>query len=551
MAFERPFNMSVLRELFTNHELLYREDYRPQPSDPKHVRSVAILGGGTAGWLTALALRHQLRWLKVTVIETPSIPVVGVGEASVPSLVAFLHRYLGLDILELDREVRPTWKQGIRFEWGMPGKYVFQAPFDWEVNGIGMLGSMAETKNVSSFTLQAHLMDRGTTPILKSKKGLSSFLPVLAFAYHLENEKFVRYLRDKAVERGITHRQAKIADAEVAQVEGDDEPHVTTLTTEDGETLDFDFYVDCSGFGSFLLEKKLGAGYRSYASSLFTDRAFAFNAPHGGDIKPYTTARTMENGWCWTIPMHESNHHGYAYSSAHASDEEAAAEVKTIWPEIEHERFVRFRSGRHDRLWIGNVYAVGNSYAFVEPLESTGIMMIQRAICALVRAFPIGPESGVIRRFLNESIGNDWDRLRWFLAAHFKFNKRLDTPFWKACRADVDISALDNALALYEACGPLSLLPRAMRKSVEDQAGFLFYGLHGLDTILLGQKVPHREIKREPKAVWKKRQAIANDFARRGLPYPKAIQVMKDHPEWLRQIVDEPGGWANKMAAFL
>jgi tryptophan halogenase len=157
----------------------------------------------------------------------------------------------------------------------------------------------------------------------------------------------------------------------------------------------------------------------------------------------------------------------------------------------------------------------------------------------------------VLRRFVNSTIGNDWDRLRWFLAAHFKFNKRLDTPFWEACRADVDVSGIQNALDLYEACGPLSLLPRAMRKSVEDQAGFLFYGLHGLDTILLGQKVPHREIKREPRGVWKKRQKIAADFARRGLPYDKAIKVVDEHPELLQQVIDHPTGWASKMAAFL
>src|SRR6516162_6169627 len=180
---ERGFTVPMMQELFTNHELLLREVHKAKAPADTAVRTVGILGGGTAGWFTALALRAQLPWLDVTVIESSGIPIIGVGEASVPSLVAFLHHYLKLDVVELTREVQPTWKQGIRFEWGLPGDYVFQAPFDWEANGIGMLGSMAETGNVSAFTLQAILMARDVTPVLKVGGELQSFLPLLPFAY--------------------------------------------------------------------------------------------------------------------------------------------------------------------------------------------------------------------------------------------------------------------------------------------------------------------------------------------------------------------------------
>src|SRR5262245_24700936 len=131
------FTKPVMEELFSNHELLVREASRPKTPPAEGVRTVGIVGGGTAGWLTALALRAQLPWLDVSVIESSSIPIIGVGEASVPTFVSFLHRYLDLDILEFTREVQPTWKQGIRFEWGLPGSYAFQAPFDWDRNGIG------------------------------------------------------------------------------------------------------------------------------------------------------------------------------------------------------------------------------------------------------------------------------------------------------------------------------------------------------------------------------------------------------------------------------
>jgi tryptophan 7-halogenase len=551
MAIERPFTPPVLQELFTNHELLFRETHRPKEPGPDGVRSVGILGGGTAGWLTALALRTHLPWLEVSVIETPTLPVIGVGEATVPSFVAFLHHYLKLEVHHFTRSVRPTWKQGIRFEWGQPGDYVFQAPFDWEANGIGMLGSMADAQNVSHFTLGAHLMARGKTAILRQGNQLQSFLPILPFAYHLDNPRLVDFLSQAALARGVRREERKIAAAEVVAAPGDSDPHIGALVAEDGEKLRYDFYVDCSGFRSFLLEKTLESPFVSFADSLPTDRALAFNAAHGGDVQAYTTARTMNAGWCWTIPMVDDNHHGYVYASSHCSDDEARAEVLTRWPSIDSERIIHFRSGRHDRPWIGNVFAIGNSYAFVEPLESTGLMMIQRAISALVYSFPIGPSSQTMRGFVNSSTARDWDRLRWFLAAHYKFNRRLDTAFWKDVRENADISGLERALAIFQSCGPLSLLPRALQKSLDEEVGVFFYGLAGLDCILLGQKVPHPTLTSEPLGVWRKRQKLAQDFARRGLRYPEALRAIEKRPELLEQVVTHPTGWVVRMSQLL
>ncbi len=558
---DQPFTLPMMQELFTNHELLFRESHRPAEPPPGGVRKVGILGGGTAGWFTALALRAQLPWLDVTVIESKSIPIIGVGEASVPSLVAFLHHYLKLDVLELYREVQPTWKQGIRFEWGQPdvpgqSPYVFQAPFDWEVNGVGMLGSMEETGNVSAFTLQSALMHKAVTPILRTNGQLQSFLPMLAFAYHLDNQKLVDYLRRTAVARGVRHVDQRIVDAPLEATPGlDGEPRVAHLLAESGEQHEFDLYVDCSGFRSFLLEKQMGAPFTSFASTLFTDSALAFNSPHAGKPRPYTTARTMQSGWCWNIPMVSDDHLGYVYSSAHCSDDQALAEAQAIWPDLKGPRQVRFRSGRHDRAWIGNVYAIGNAYAFVEPLESTGLLMITRAISSLIRAFPLarqpGPEPSPMKRFVNETLGRDWDRLRWFLAAHYKFNQRIDSPFWKEVREKVDVTGIQPALDLFQAHGPLSLLPRAMRSSLNESMGIFFYGLHGLDCILMGQKVPHPKLQREPPADWKARRATVLEFTRRAVSQADALRAVRDRPEWLKQLVEHPSGWVAKMATYI
>jgi tryptophan halogenase len=549
---ERPFTLPMMQELFTNHELLLRESARPAVDGSEGVRRVAILGGGTAGWLTALALRQKLPALEVTVIETPSIPIIGVGEASVPSFVAFLHHYLGLDIVELTREVQPTWKQGIRFEWGLPGDYVFQAPFDWEVNGIGMLGAMAETGNISSFTLQGILMEQNTTPVIRTNGQLSSFLPMLSFAYHLDNARLVSYLTRTAEARGVHHLDAKIVDAPLAETPGEDgDPRIAHLVTDDGRSLSFDLYVDCSGFRSFLLGDRLKQPFHSFQSSLFTDSAVTFNTAHGGKVKPYTTARTMEQGWCWNIPMVESDHQGYVFSSAHFTEDQAHAEALRTFGPIENARTVRFRSGRHDRAWVGNVFAIGNAYAFVEPLESTGLLMITRSITSLVRSFPLGRDRGVMKRFVNTTLGKDWDRLRWFLAAHYKFNRKLDTPFWKEVRETADISGLQLALDLFRTQGPLSLLPRAIRTSLLEATEIFFYGLAGLDNILLGQHVPFPALPREPTEKWAARRTLAQEFARRGLPQAEALRATWDRPEWLEQLVKHPASWVNKIAPYL
>ena len=552
---DRQFTMPVMQDLFTNHELLVREASRPRLDPSGGVRSVGILGGGTAGWLTALALRAQLPSLDVTVIESSSIPIIGVGEASVPSLVSFLHHYLKLDVLEFTREVQPTWKQGIRFEWGLPGDYLFQAPFDWEVNGIGMLGSMAQTGDINRFTLQAILMARDVTPVIRTNGQLQSFLPMLSFGYHLDNQRLVKYLTRTALARGVRHLDCKILDAPLsprpAHASSDDEPEIAHLVTDDGRKLEFDLYLDCSGFRSLILGQKLGVKYHSYTSSLYTDSAVTFNAPHGGKLKPYTTARTMENGWCWNIPMVESDHLGYVFSSSYCSDDEALAEARRVWPNLTNERVVRFRSGRHDRAWVGNVYAIGNAYAFVEPLESTGLLMITRAITSLVRAFPIGLDHRVMKRFVNAAIGRDWDRLRWFLSAHYKFNRRLDSRFWSDVRASADISGIENAVDIFKTCGPLSLLPRAIRTSLTEATEIFFYGLAGLDCILLGQKVPCPTLEREPPETWRARQQTALEFARRGLPQAEALRATWERPDWLHQLVDHPSSWVTKATAYL
>src|SRR4051812_13110837 len=184
---------------------------RPDPQDPRGVRRVGIVGGGTAGYLTALALKTQRPWLDVTLIESKQIPIIGVGEATVSYFTLFLHHFLKLDPAELYRCVRPTWKLGIRFDWG-PNPAGFMGPFDWSGDSVGLRGSIAATGDINAATLGSLLMGADKAAVFDTAQGPLSLMKYVPFAYHLDNGLFVEFLTRTAAERGIHHVEAKIAD---------------------------------------------------------------------------------------------------------------------------------------------------------------------------------------------------------------------------------------------------------------------------------------------------------------------------------------------------
>ncbi|MET7880692.1 tryptophan halogenase family protein [Micromonospora profundi] len=518
---------------------------RPRADDPQAVRHIGIIGGGTAGYLTALALRAKRPWLEVTLVESTSIPIIGVGESTTPAMVSFLHHYLGIDPHELYQKVRPTWKQGIRFEWG-PDPDGFQAPFDWDTNSIGIRGSLAAQGDINASSVQALLMKAGRTPVFDLGDGeYLSLMKYLPFAYHLDNARFVAYLTELALANGVRH-----IDSRIAEVVRSADDWVDHLRMADGRTLNFDMYVDCTGFPSVLLGKGLGTPYRSFADSLFTDSAVTGNVDHGGHLNPFTTAKTMDAGWCWSIPTRESNHLGYVYSSAALSDETAADELARRFPGVSEPRQVRFRTGRHEQIWRGNVMGVGNSYAFVEPLESSGLLMITWAIMALVSTLPASWADPQPQALVNTAMADRWDAIRWFLAVHYRFNTRLDTPFWKDVRERTDISGLQPLLDVYAAGAPLRFRDK-LTLSFANGSAPTFYGIAGIDTILLGQKVPARLVPpAEPLEHWRRRKAGAEALVRHALPHADALAAFDTEPRLLNELLEDSDSWARPGLAF-
>ncbi|HIK07977.1 MAG TPA: tryptophan 7-halogenase [Trichormus sp. M33_DOE_039] len=502
-------------------------------------QTVGILGGGTAGYLAALAFRAFHPDIKVTLLESSAIPVIGVGEATTPELVKFLHspRFLGLDIVDFYRRVAPTWKLGIKFQWGLPDDYNFTFPFQ---RGR-LLESFLYDATLNNQSLGAMLMNSDRAPIFDQGDGKPlSLLHLIRWAYHLDNRRFIGYLKEEAIAAGIDHLDVQICDAQLAP----DGESITHLITEDGRKLAYDLYIDCSGFRSFLLEQKLGSKFVSYQDTLFTDQAIAATVPHNGTIKPYTLAETMNNGWCWNIPFEDADHRGYVFSSAFCSVDQALAEMRAKNPGMGEPWVVKFRSGRHEHFWKGNVVAIGNSYAFVEPLESTALHMIVLELELLMNNLPASKRDEGIKSTLNRKINERWDALRWFLGIHYKFNRRLSTPFWQAANQDTDISGAAERIALFQERAPLSYR-NSLFYTVHPPE--FFSDDHSYDTLLMGQKVATRFVETvEDAATWKRQMAILQGMASTAMPQHQALQCLREtRPDLLHDFTKRRDSWLH------
>ncbi len=507
-------------------------------------RTVGVVGGGTAGYFAALALKRRFPDLSVTQIESSSIPIIGVGEATTTLMPAFLHRTLGLDIVEMFRAVAPTFKLGIQFAWG-PDERGFSYPF----GDIAPVDALRYDGDLATQSVLAHFMAADRGPVVRAPDGsLLSLLPSLKFAYHLENRAFVAFLAAAARRAAI-----ELVDATIEGVALGD-GGVASLRTTDGRTLTFDLYVDATGFRSLLLGDAAKVPFESYASSLFCDRAVVAPVAQTDIVQPYTFAETMNAGWCWRTPVDGEDHRGYVFSSAFLSDDEALREMQAKNPTMRRSSIVKFSSGRRRDFWRGNVVGIGNSYGFVEPLESTALHMVILQISCVVEALAAqradggGSADGQKRvERANRAIGDHWDYLRWFLAIHYRFNGRLDTPLWRAARAEADVSGIEERLARYRREGPWMPTREAAGAAIDPT-----FNEATLMLLLLGQRALGSEhVTREPApAAWRTRTEREAAVASRALSHRDTLTALQSAPEMLRAFVQSERSWIHKEEAM-
>jgi tryptophan halogenase len=504
---------------------------RPREPMPSRLGSVGIIGGGTAGYLTALALRKKLPHLRVYLLESSRIPVIGVGEATTALLTHFLHDYLELDVVDFHAAVAPTFKLGIRFEWGQPGDHHFNSPFQFG----RLLESLIHGGDLDRNCLASQLMSADRGPVARSPDGsLRSLLSEVPYAYHIDNQRFLRYLADQARRAGVVHLDSTVTEVAL----GSDGHTIERIFSDDGRAFRFDLYVDCTGFRSLLLGKTLGTPFITYDSSLPVDRAIVANVPHGGRVRPYTVAETMDSGWCWTIPMMDEDHRGYVHASAFCSEAQAIDEMRRKNPGMSEPWVVRFRSGRHRDFWRGNVVAIGNSYAFVEPLQSTAIHMIIVQIQKLVESFPQDAGQYAFQPVINREVAALWDHLRYFLALHYRYNQRCASEFWRSCRAGIDISGLEEYVALYQEKAPIA--GRGPRFAELDASTF---GVFRHDLLFMGLGLPTSYVEPvESCDSWRRITAAVERVVAHCLPHVEALQALRAEPGMLRRHIAELRG---------
>jgi tryptophan halogenase len=308
-------------------------------------------------------------------------------------------------------------------------------------------------------------------------------LPSIPFSYHIDNKNLIRYLNKKVKSRGID-----IVDAEITKVNVDEKEFVSSLETTDGQKFSYDLYIDCSGFRSRILGQSLKTEFIPFTDTLINNKALTFDLPNNGVIAANTRCTTMPNGWCWTIPMREENHYGYVHSTRFCDEETAVKEARARFGHFEKYKMVDFRSGRHTQAWNKNVFAIGNAYGFVEPLESTAIQTAMHSIMTLCKLMPNNHEDYASIAGINSEIAATWDTFRWFLGIHYKYNEQLDTSYWQWCRENTKIGDAQVVVDLFQQRPPLSASNFGTQSPYTTFEPLVFNS-YSYDTLLYGQKV--------------------------------------------------------------
>lgn len=500
------------------------------------IQDILVLGSGSAGLIAALSVKRKLPQLNVTVVRSPDLGVIGVGEGTTPNFPAYLFEDLKIRRRQFYELAAPTWKLGIRFLWGARGRfdYSFAPQLDAQWADLPMPHGYYCADEFSYNDLPTALMREGNV-FGRQPNGCPDIQPWHAF--HIENEKFVAMLETISREAGVEFIDGKVTGAERGPA------GVAAVHLEDGRKLVADFFIDASGFRSELLGKTLEEPFDSFNKTLFCDRAVVGGWKRTDEpILPYTTAEQMDCGWCWQIEHEHHINRGYVYCSDMISDEDAAAEFLRKNPKApQSPRVVKFRSGAYRRLWVDNVLAVGNSAGFVEPLEATALMIVCshcKTFVDFLKQTTLEPTPS-FRDLYNDLTAATWADIRDFLGLHYQLNTALDTPFWKRCREETDLSGIGALLEFYEENGPTGFCRYRIPTSQND------FGIEGYFTMLVGNKAPYRK-RYEPssleRAIWDAHRSQHRLAASAGMGVKEALAYVRDPRwQWNEEIQGQPG----------
>ncbi|WP_284053813.1 tryptophan halogenase family protein [Stakelama marina] len=450
------------------------------------VRSIVIVGGGTAGWMTAAALARVLGpdYADIHLIESDAIGTVGVGEATIPQINVF-NRMLGIDENDFVRRTKGSFKLGIEFvDWGGIGQRYFHPFGDYGIDMEGVsfhsywmrMAKAGEFTDVNDFSLMARAAYDGK--FMRPIDAGNSPLSRIAYAFHFDAGLYAAYLRELAETAGARRTEGRIVDIE----RDGDSGHIAAAKLESGERIEGELFIDCSGFRGLLIGETLGVPYIDWRNFLPCDRAVALPCERLDSLPPYTRSTAHKAGWQWRIPLQHRIGNGHVYCSEYMSDDEAAAILtdNLDGAPLGDPRVIRFTTGHRQRFWEGNCVSIGLSAGFMEPLESTSIWMIQTGIARLLSNFPDKSFAAADRDRYNRLMVEESEFIRDFLVLHYHATTRDDSAFWDYCRNMPIPERLAEKMRVFENSG------RTFREHDElfnDTSWF---------AVMLGQQLPVR-----------------------------------------------------------
>ena len=423
------------------------------------IKDIVIVGGGTAGWMTAAALSTVLNGrYNIRLVESDEIGIVGVGEATIPMIQRF-NRVLGIDENEFMRETQGSFKLGIEFvNWGKLGDRYMHGfgrlgqdlatlPFDQYWNKMRRAGKAAPLEEYS-ITRMASKANKFMPPRFDVP---NSPLRDIGYAYHFDASLYAKFLRKLSESRGVVRIEGKIMRATLREPDG----HIDAVELENGARVEGELFIDCSGFRGLLIEQTLQTGFEDWTHWLPADRALAVPCESAPVITPYTRSTAHTSGWQWRIPLQHRTGNGHVYCSRFISDDEAAGTLLANLDgrALAEPRLIRFQTGMRKLAWNRNVVALGLASGFLEPLESTSIHLIQSGIQRLLDFFPDRGWSAIDRDEYNRQSRFDYERIRDFIILHYHLNQRTDSAYWKACANMAIPDTLRHKMAMYRSHG--------------------------------------------------------------------------------------------------
>jgi len=491
----------------------------------KPLKNIVVVGGGSAGWMTAAALSKVLQTqYQIRVVESDEIGIIGVGEATIPMIKTF-NQMLGLDEDEFLRITQGTFKLGIEFvNWGAVGDRYMHGFGDIgrPIDGIGFhhywLSRYLKGKAAELDAMSINSMAPRQAKFMRARTDMpGSPLAEIANAFHFDASLYARYLRGLAEKAGVQRTEGIIVKVNQREADG----HIQSLLMANGDVVEGDFFIDCSGIRALLIEQTLKVGYDDWSHWLPCDRAIAVPCASVQPLLPLTRSTAHSAGWQWRIPLQHRIGNGHVYSSTFMSEDEATSVLlrNLDGEQLAEPRLVKFLTGRRRQFWKRNCVAVGLSSGFMEPLESTSLHLIQSAIVRLLAFFPwAGFDQADVDDY-NRQTALEYEQIRDFLILHYKATERTDSAFWNHCRTMDIPDNLRRKMELFRSNG------RVFRDNNE------LFGEPSWLQVMMGQRLrprgyhPMADLRTEAEV-----DAILGDVAR---VVAKCVDVMPTHAEFI------------------